>query len=147
MRADNSRHVIAAARRRASVTHTRAVAALRRMDKAGLPITFDSLAKEARVSRSWLYNKPDLRAEVERLRAKRTPPPPSRPVPDRQRASNASLLQRLESAAERIRRLEEENRQLREALALALGERRTADVIGSARDTPRKKSIAIMGPC
>ena len=81
------------------------------------------------------------------MSSKRTPPPPSRPVPDRQRASNASLLQRLESAAERIRRLEEENRQLREALALALGERRTADVIGSARDTPRKKSIAIMGPC
>ena len=94
MRADNSRHVIAAARRRAAVTHTRAVAALRRMDKAGLPITFDSLAKEARVSRSWLYNEPDLRAEVERLRARRTPPPPSRPVPDRQRASNAWLLQR-----------------------------------------------------
>ena len=43
-----------------------------------------------------------------------------RPVPDRQRASDASLLRRLESATERIKRLEAENQQLREALALAL---------------------------
>ncbi len=147
MRADNSRHVIAAARRRAAATRKRAVAALRRMDKAGLPITFDSVAKQARVSRSWLYNQPDLRAEVERLRARQTPPSPLRSVPDRQRASDASLLRRLESATERIRRLEEENVQLRESLALALGERRAADVLGNTRDTPRNKSATIIGPC
>jgi hypothetical protein len=147
MRADNSRHVIAAVRRRAAATRQRAVSALRRMDKTGLPITFDSVAKQARVSRSWLYNQPDLRAEVERLRARRNPPSPARPVPDRQRASDASLLRRLESAAERIRRLEAENQQLREALALALGERRAAAVIGNTRDTPRKKSTTVIGPC
>ena len=147
MRADNSCHIMAAARRRAAATRTRAVAAVRRMDKAGLPITFDAVAKQARVSRSWLYNQPDLRAEVERLRARRTPPSPRRSVPDQQRASDASLLQRLESAAERIRRLEAENQQLREALALALGEHRAADVRGNGHDTPRKKSAGIIGPC
>lgn len=147
MRADNSRHVIAAAHRRAAATRKRAVSALRRMDKAGLPITFDAVAREAVVSRSWLYNQPDLRTEVERLRARRNPSPPGRPVPDRQRASDASLLRRLESATERIRQLEEDNQQLREALALALGERRAADVRGSTRDTPRKKSATIIGPC
>jgi hypothetical protein len=147
MRADNSRHVIAAARRRAAGTRKRAVAALRRMDKTGLPITFDSLAKEARVSRSWLYNQPDMRAEIERLRARRRPASPGRPVPDRQRASDASLLRRLETAAKRIRLLEAENRQLREALALALGDRRAADIHGDTHDTPRKKSAAITGPC
>jgi hypothetical protein len=150
MRADNSRQVIAAARHRAAATHKRAVTALRRMDKAGASITFDSVdsvAKEAQVSRSWLYNQPDLRAEVERLRARQTPPLPGRQIPDRQRASDASLLRRLESAAERIRRLEAENQQLREALALALGERRADNVLGSTRDTPRKKSTTIIGPC
>ena len=74
MRADNSHHVIVAARRRAEITRKRAVSALRRMDKAGLPITFDAVAREAQVSRSWLYNQPDLRAEVERLRSRRTHP-------------------------------------------------------------------------
>ena len=46
-RADNSHFVIAAARRRAAATHKRAVSTLRRMDKAGLPITFDAVAREA----------------------------------------------------------------------------------------------------
>jgi hypothetical protein len=147
MRADNSHHLIAAARHRTAATRRRAIAALRRMDKAGMPITFDAVAKEAKVSRSWLYNQPDLRAEVEHLRARRNPTPNGRPIPDRQRASDASLLRRLESAAERIRRLESENQQLREALALALGERRAATVLGSTHDTPRKKSIPIIGPC
>lgn len=47
-------------------------------------------------------------------------------VPGRQRATDASLLRRLESATERIKRLETEIQQLREALALALGEQRAA---------------------
>jgi len=147
MRADNSHHVVAAARRRAAGTRKRAVTALRRMDKAGLPVTFDAVAKEAQVSRSWLYNQPALRAEVERLRARHRAPSPPPPIPDRQRASDASLLQRLESATLRIRRLEADNQQLREALALTLGERRAADVRGVAHDTPRKKSATIIGPC
>ena len=69
MRADNSHHIVAAARRRATATRRRAIAALRRMDNAGQPISFDALAREAKVSRSWLYAQPDLRAEIDRLRA------------------------------------------------------------------------------
>jgi Family of unknown function (DUF6262) len=143
-RADNSRFVIAAARRRARATHKRAVSTLRRMDKAGFPITFDAVA---RVSRSWLYNQPQLRSEIERLRARRHLPTQHTPVPDRQRASNPSLLQRLEAATERINHLEEENMRLRQALALALGEQRAKAVHGEHRDTPRRKPTAIIGPC
>jgi len=102
MRADNSTFVIAAARRRSQAKHRRTVAALRRMDTAGVAVTFDAVAREANVSRSWLYNKPDLRAEIERLR-QRERPSGRRPVPDRQRASEASLQRRLELASERIR--------------------------------------------
>ena len=83
MRADNSRHVIAAARRRAGQTRQRAVAALRRMDAAGQRITFDAVAREAGVSRSWLYAQDDLRAEIGRLRQRHpaTPATPPTPVP------------------------------------------------------------------
>jgi len=146
MRADNSHHLTAAARRRAAATRKRAIAALRRMDKTGTPITVDAVATQAKVSRSWLYNQPDLRAEIERLRARRSPASTGRPVPDRQRASDASLIRRLESAAERIKHLEADNQQLREALALALGERRATAVLGATHDTPRKKSAPIIGP-
>ncbi len=117
------------------------------MDKSGTPVNFDALAREAGVSRSWLYNQPELRAEVERLRGQQGRSEPGRPLPSRQRASDASLLRRLETATERIRRLEAENKHLREALALALGERRTAAVRGETRDTPGRRSAATIGPC
>ena len=126
MRADNSHHIVAAARRRATATRRRAAAALRRMDNTGQPISFDAVAWEAKVSRSWLYNQPDLRAEIERLRSRRNPAPAVRPVPDRQRASDASLRRRLEVATQRNSELEAENRQLRAALAIALGDQRAA---------------------
>ena len=137
-RPDNSHLVIAAARCRAASTRKRAVTALRRMENAGAPITFDTVARGAHVSRSWLYNQGDLRAEVQRLRQRQPPSTTTTAIPNRQRASNDSLLRRLEVAATRIRHLEAENKQLRDALALALGEQRAADVLGS-RDTPTNK--------
>lgn len=147
MRADNTHHIITAARRRTTATRKRAVAALRRMDNAGTPITFDALAREAHVSRSWLYGQPDLRTEVERLRRRQHSASPVRLVPDRQRASDASLRRRLEVVTTRNRHLEAENQQLRDALARAIGERRTANICGSRRDTPKRKSAKIIGPC
>jgi hypothetical protein len=147
MRADNSRHIVTAARRRATATRRRAIAAIRRMDNAGQPISFDAVAREGQISRSWLYNQPDLRAEIERLRARRDPGPTEHRLPDRQRASDASQRRRLEVVTERNRQLEAENRHLREALAVALGEQRATSIVGQLRDTPKKKSQPIIGPC
>ena len=135
MRADNSHHVIDAARRRAQATYRSAVAALRRMDNSGRPITFDALAREACVSRSWLYSQPELRAEIQRLRD-RPRPAAGQAVPDRQRSTDASLLRRVEVATQRIRELETDNKRLRHALAEALGERRTTPSHQPHRDTP-----------
>jgi hypothetical protein len=120
MRADNSHHVIAAARRRSQQTEQQATAALRRLDSAGYVLSFDAVAKEAGVSRSWLYTQPHLRAEIERLRLRQRSSP-DRIVPDRQRASDPSLRARLTAAHERIRELQAENRRLRIALAEAIG--------------------------
>jgi hypothetical protein len=147
MPADNTGHLRAAAQRRAEQTRRRAVAALRRMDATGKPITLDGLAREAGVSRSWLYTQHDLRADIERLRHHRPPTTPAGP-PQRQRASDASLLQRLQAATDRIKRLEHDNQQLRDALARALGERRTADILGqpTGRDTPNSQPTKLIRP-
>ncbi len=50
MRADNSAHIVAAARRRATDARSRAVTALRRLDADGKPVTFSTVASAARVS-------------------------------------------------------------------------------------------------
>ncbi len=123
MRANNSQHLAAATRRRSMATHKRAVAALHRMDTAGTPINFDAVARQAGVSRSWLYSNPEVRAEIVRLRH-RERPTAHRAVPDRQRATDPSWKRRLELATERIRHLEAVNKRLRDALSEALGEHR-----------------------
>jgi hypothetical protein len=142
MRADNSHHVIAAARRRAEQTRQRAVTAIRRLDVTGQTINFDTVAREAGVSRSWLYTQNDLRAEIERLRSRRSPTN-APAVPHRQQASNTSLLRRLEAATERIRRLETENNELKDALARALGQQRADNIQGTSGRGPTQ----MIGPC
>jgi len=144
MRADNSRHIVAAARHRAGQTRQRAIAALRRLDAGGHPISFDAVAREASVSRSWLYTQPDLRTEIQRLRHRNQATTPAAP-PDRQRASEPSLLRRLEAATARIRHLEADNRQLRDALARALGEHRANGALRQAsHDTPNENSSGLI---
>jgi hypothetical protein len=98
------------------------------MDSAGIAVSFESVAKEAGVSRSWLYTHTELRGEIERLRGRRNSTT-SRLIPDRQKISDASLVRRLEVASERIRELQNENRRLRDALAEALGANRA--IIGA----------------
>jgi Family of unknown function (DUF6262) len=152
VRANNSHHLRAAARRRALETRDRAVRTLRRLDATGRPVTIETVAREAGVSRSWLYGQADLRAEIERLRSHSRPNGSAPPVPARQRASNASLRRRLEAVNAEIRRLREENRELRERLAWTLGELRATGIHGQARhtETPRRtrpEGSPTIGPC
>lgn len=133
MRADNNAHLRAAAARRREHTLQRARDALRQLEATGGPVTFDLVARTAGVSRAWLYTEPTIRDAVQRLRAAHRPTTNSA-VPASQRASDASLLRRLEAAHARNRELAAEIRQLREQLARAHGELR------AARLTPARPS-------
>ena len=119
MRADNSSHLLAAARNRHELTRAKAIRALGELDRAGTLITFEAVARHADVTRSWLYAHPDLRGQIERLReATARAPTPS--VPAAQRTTDSSLLGRLQAAQERNRLLSEDNQRLRRQLAHAL---------------------------
>ena len=149
MRADNSRHLVNAAHKRAERTRRRAVTTIRRLADSTGPITFEIVAREAGVSRSWLYTQPDLRTQIEQLRSPNHQPKVAAP-PARQRATDTSLLRRLEAATDRIRHLEQQNRELRDALAQALGEHRQAAITGrrgAGRDTPTKPPDGNLRPC
>jgi hypothetical protein len=125
VRADNTGPLIDAARNRSELTRAKAIRALRELDHAGTPVTFAAVAAAAGVSRSWLYAQAGIRDQITRLRdaTARAPVPP---VPASQRASEASLLARLAGAADRNRKLAEENARLRRQLAHALGDRRAS---------------------
>ena len=139
MRRDNTAPIIAAARQRHELTRSRAIQALRELDRGGTPVTFAAVAEHAGVSRSWLYAQDDIREQIQRLRDA-TRRSASAPIPASQRASDSSLLRRLETAlAERSRlleehaRLREENGRLRRQIARALGDQRHA---GPSRQPP-----------
>ncbi|WP_395405671.1 DUF6262 family protein (plasmid) [Arthrobacter sp. UC242_113] len=120
MRTDNTHHLLTAARRRSETARQRAEQALRKLDQTTQAATVSELARTAGVSRSWLYTQPDL---LEQLRV-RNLPPKTTPTGKSLRVSEASLKARLQLAHQRIQRLSEENRQLRDRLARAHGELR-----------------------
>lgn len=143
--------IVAAARRRHEFTRGKAIQALRELDRAGTAITFETVARTAQVSRSWLYAQPDICAEIQRLRdaTRRAPAPP---IPAAQRATADSLRRRLQTAHERIRKLTEENQRLRRQLAHALGNHRQALAIREAvqpppASSPRRRASVTIGPC
>lgn len=135
MPADNSAHLRAAAARRREQTLQRARDALRQLEADGDPVTFDLVARTASVSRAWLYTEPAIRDAIHRLRDAHRPTSNSA-VPASQRASDASLLRRLEAAHARNRELATEIRQLREQLARAHGQLRAARLTSATAARP-----------
>jgi Family of unknown function (DUF6262) len=125
MRADNTPYLITAASRRHELARSKAIRAVRELDAAGTTVTFESVARAAGVSRSWLYTQPDIRGKVRRLRDLSCRAPGT-PVPARHRSSDASLLRRLEATTARNRELAQDNQRLRHQLAQALGQLRAA---------------------
>ncbi len=97
---------------------------MRELDQRGAEITFQSVARHAGVSRQWLYEQPDLRHEIDRLRAAARGRGTG--IHRAERASEASLRQRLATLIAENRRLREEIQALKTELALAYGARRDA---------------------
>lgn len=93
--------------------------ALRTLIKRGEPITFQAVGREAAVSHAFLYNHPELRGRIERLRAQARPTPaPATPA----NAENTLVL----ALTSQITHLKKQHRQevqaLRNALEQAHGE-------------------------
>jgi hypothetical protein len=120
MRPDAAAPLAQAAARRHELTRAKAIQALRELDRAGTPVTFAAVASAAGISRSWLYAQPDIRDQIQRLRATRNGTPASA-IPASQRATEASLHARLTAVLQRNQALADENARLRRQLAHALG--------------------------
>jgi hypothetical protein len=133
MRADNSAHLVAAARRRSEQTLVRARRALRELTVAGEPVTVSAVAARAGVSRAWLYTQTDLRRQIDAHHRR----PPTRPATSDAPASDASLRQRLALAHERVRELSAHNAELHEQIARLHGQLRATKLRehGSVEDT------------
>jgi hypothetical protein len=117
-----------AASRRHELTRSKAIQALRELDRAGTPVTFAGVAQAAGVSRSWLYTQPDISSQIRRLRQNTDGTGSAGAVPASQRTTDASLRARLTAALDRNKQLADENARLRRQLARALGDQRSAGI-------------------
>lgn len=122
---------------RAADSLARARRAIIALNTRGEPVTFAAVAAEAKVSLSYLYKQPRLASEIRQHR------PAGRPQPrqGRSAASADSLRTQLTVAAQRLRTLEGEVRELRaeneilrgEVLDLRRRQHRTASPPASGR--------------
>ena len=119
----NTAGMAEAAEHRSERAAERARRAIRRLERIGEPVSFQSVAREAGVSRQFLYSQAPLRGEIERLRAAHLEAADAQPPPP-QRASEASLKARNRMLLDENRRLRQELAGLREELAGAWGELR-----------------------
>ncbi len=123
---DRVERLLQAAQARHDATLARATQSLLALARNSQPITVRRLAREAGVSRSWIYRQADLRREIDQLRQSSARIRPSAQVA--QRASTDSLRQQLHIYREELGRLRNENRRLTDQLARQLGAARAASV-------------------
>lgn len=117
MRADNTAHLQRATQNRAQRSRQRVHEILRVLDRTGAPVSVSSVANAAGVSRTYLYSHPDLLDAITTLRAARGDRPD--PVPRRQRATETSLLQRIDALMAKNKQLRDETALLRRQLSVA----------------------------
>jgi hypothetical protein len=125
MRADNSPHLKEAAQRRRLDCIARVEAILDDLENQGGPVTVASVASRAGVSRTFLYDNAQAQL-LHRLRTIATAQPSSgRPaLPEAQRISTGSHETIVRTLRDANRKLRRDNDQLRNELAVALGQLR-----------------------
>jgi hypothetical protein len=115
------------------------------LSETGQQPTVTQIAAHAGVSRSWLYAQPELRDQLRQLTAA---PHPAESTPPRvERSSDASLRQRLTLAHERIREVDNDNRHLRDQIALLHGQLRANRIAATpVADTVHDANTQLTSP-
>ncbi|BAY10412.1 DUF6262 family protein [Calothrix sp. NIES-2098] len=91
---------------------------IRQLLKEKQVINFNTVAKASGVSKAWLYKEPEIKARIEHLRENHSK---AEKVPPKQRTSDASKDAIIKTLKERIKKIEAENRGLREQLEAVYG--------------------------
>ena len=114
---DRSAHLKAIHVNRKANTYQKVDEAIKRLIKANEKINFNSVSSEADVSKATLYNNKDFRSRIETLRNQQPQVPTPKQVKREMNENNKDAL--IASLKRKNKKLEEENRQLREQLKVA----------------------------
>ncbi|AST00139.1 transposase [Geobacillus thermocatenulatus] len=117
---DRREHLKAIHASRKALIYQKVEEAIKRLIRANESINFNSVAKEAGVAKATLYNHPELRERIETLRQQQAQAPTAKQIKREMNESNKDAL--IESLKRKIKKLEDENKQLREQLKVAYAE-------------------------
>ncbi len=105
------------AQQRHLATHQRAEAGIQTLIKAQRPVNFNAVHEVSGVSTAWLYR--HMKERIAHLREQAVPQPTPAP---KTRASDASKDAIIAALRERVKKLEAENRELRQQMEVAYGQ-------------------------
>jgi hypothetical protein len=114
----NTSGIKAAAQKKRQDAFEKTENAIKTLIREKKPINFESIAQTAGVTRVWLYNQPELRGRIETLRAQQSP---KKSIPKSQSASDASKDTIIKTLRQRLRKIEEENKELQKRIEVAYG--------------------------
>ena len=116
----DTRGLRANAQRKAAITEQRAEAAIALLIQEQRPITFKAVAQTAGISTAWLYEHEAIKERIMHLRAQQAPKAQVK-IPPREQASSASKDTMIAALRQRIQKLEQENRDLKQQVEVAYG--------------------------
>ncbi|MGE1125845.1 DUF6262 family protein [Bacillus wiedmannii] len=117
---DRKEHLKAIHASRKATTSQKVDKAIQRLVRANGPINFNSVASEAGVAKATLYNNRELRERIESLRQQQAESPTPKQIKREIDENNKDAV--IASLKRKIKRLEEEKKQLREQLKVAYAE-------------------------
>ena len=105
---------------RKTATYQKVDEAIQRLVRVNESINFNSVASEAGVAKATLYNNQELRDRIETLRQQQAQAPTPKQIKREMDNNNKDAI--IASLQRRIKKLEGENKQLREQLKIAHAE-------------------------
>ncbi|PGA70446.1 DUF6262 family protein [Bacillus pseudomycoides] len=114
---DRKEHLKAIHASRKATTSQKVDKAIQRLVRANDPINFNSVASEAGVAKATLYNNRELRKRIESLRQQQAEAPMPKQIKREIDENNKDAI--IASLKRKIKKLEEEKKQLREQLKFA----------------------------
>jgi SpoVK/Ycf46/Vps4 family AAA+-type ATPase len=117
---DRSAHLKAIHAKRKANTYQRVDEAIKRLIRANKNINFNSVSSEAGTTKATLYNNTDIRERIETLRQQQSQAPTPKQVKREMNENNKDAI--IESLKRKIRKLDEENKELRKQLKFTYAE-------------------------
>ncbi len=117
---DRAAHLKTIHAKRKANTYQKVDEFIKRLLKANAKINFNSVSSEAGISKATLYNNKDFRSRIETLRNQQSQVPTLKQIKLEMSNGNKDAL--IASLKRKNKKLEEENKQLREQLNVAYAE-------------------------